>query len=138
MQLQGMYEKIQTLELLYLAEKCETLLVFWWMSRVLPVQIQTIKVMSSQEFDGGLDECLTVCCCGHHCGEAGMTQRIKQVTLHSENHSTKHQIEYSRCYGTNTTYIVLLSHSELYKWLINGFQKELARDSLTGIHHLSL
>ncbi|KAG7237706.1 hypothetical protein INR49_031890, partial [Caranx melampygus] len=38
-------------------------------SKVLPVQIQTIKSMSPEEFDGGLDECLAAGCCGHHDGE---------------------------------------------------------------------
>lgn len=45
------------------AEQSEPLFVLWGTptrTGVLPVQIQTIKPVSPQEFDGGLDEFLTV------------------------------------------------------------------------------
>ncbi len=53
----------------YLTEQSEPLLVFWRTStgtRILPVQIQTIKTMSPQKSDGGLNKRLPVCWCGHH------------------------------------------------------------------------
>lgn len=55
------------------AEQSKPLFVLWGTStgtRVLPVQIQTIKSMSPQEFDGRLDEFLTICRIGHHDGES--------------------------------------------------------------------
>ena len=47
----------------------EPLLVVQWaaiLSRKLPGQVQAIKVMSSQEPQGRLDECVTALCCEHH------------------------------------------------------------------------
>lgn len=56
----------------HLAEKSEPSFVLRGTStrsRVLPVQIQTIESMSSQKFDGRLDERLPVGWTGHHDGE---------------------------------------------------------------------
>lgn len=56
----------------YLAECCESLFIFWraptW-ARVLPVQVQTIKAMSSQEADWRLNECSSVSYSWYHNGE---------------------------------------------------------------------
>lgn len=57
---------------MYPAEQSESLFVLWGTStstRVLPVQIQTIKSMIPQELDRRLDEFLTISWSGHRDGE---------------------------------------------------------------------
>lgn len=65
----------------YLAQENKSLFILWWtspVSWVLPVQVKSIKPVSSQELNGGLHECISVGLCRHHLSESVKRPRKEQ------------------------------------------------------------